>query len=200
MSCGDWNRYSDDNEIKASQKRDVKYITNHPRFSGAEMVENDMSLVHLKKDFKLDSHLDTICLPEFINDREGNYDKFDCTVMGWGKEKFEERGPQNVLKQVSLPIVDNPLCQAYLRRTRLRQTFSLHESFLCAGGERGADACTGDGGGPLVCTDKKDTDRYALCLNLHVHKPMISLNICNSFNLYSLENKEISIFLQFKSK
>ena len=174
MSCGDWNRYSDDNEIKASQNRDVKYITNHPRFSGTKRVENDMSLVHLKKDFKLDSHLDTICLPEFINDREGNYDKFDCIVMGWGKEKFEERGPQNVLKQVSLPIVDNPLCQAYLRRTRLGQTFSLHESFLCAGGKRGADACTGDGGGPLVCTDKKDTDRYAFFLKLYFHTSIVS--------------------------
>ena len=179
MTCGDWNRYSDENEIKAHQNRDVKYISNHPRYSGINKVENDMSLLHLKKEFMLDSHLDTISLPEFINDREGNYDKFDCVIMGWGKEKFDERGPQNVLKQVSLEIVDNPLCQAYLQRTRhLSDKFSLHESFLCAGGNVTADkpACIGDGGGSLVCADKKDIDRYAKCgfallqLIYHLHE------------------------------
>ena len=29
--------------------------------------------------------------------------------------------------------------------------FSLPPGWLCAGGEAGKDACSGDGGGPLVC-------------------------------------------------
>lgn len=32
--------------------------------------------------------------------------------------------------------------------------FKLHKSFNCAGGIGGEDACTGDGGGPLVCPTK----------------------------------------------
>ena len=122
-------------------------------------MENDISLLHLTEEFNLDSHLDTVCLPELVDNREDNYDKENCVVMGWGKKAFNVRRPQNVLKQVSLPIVDNDVCQNLLRRTRLGPRFDLDESFLCAGGNINADACTGDGGGSLVCPSKKDSDR-----------------------------------------
>ena len=55
------------------------------------------------------------------------------------------------MKKIELPVVPNAVCQEKLRTTRLRNTFRLHESFICAGGEVGRDTCKGDGGSPLVC-------------------------------------------------
>jgi len=161
VRCGEWNRY-EDSEHRRHQDRNVKYISNHPRYSGVVRLENDVSLLHLTEEFNLDPHLDTICLPELIDNREDNYDKEKCVAMGWGKTTFNANRPQNILKQVTLPILDNDVCQNLLRKTRLGPRFDLDETFICAGGKKGADACRGDGGGSLVCPHKKDGDKFVL--------------------------------------
>lgn len=48
---------------------------------------------------------------------------------------------QTILKKVELPIVPNDECQKRLRNTRLGTYFELDNSFICAGGEKGVDAC-----------------------------------------------------------
>lgn len=55
-----------------------------------------------------------------------------------------------ILKKLELPIVKRDTCEYALKRTRLGRYFRLHDSFVCAGGEK-ADTCKGDGGSPLVC-------------------------------------------------
>lgn len=49
---------------------------------------------------------------------------------------------QHILKKIELPIVPIPQCQALFRQTALGKTYIIHESFICAGGEKGKDACT----------------------------------------------------------
>ena len=157
-----------ENELKLHQERFVKSISIHPRYSGTPegsaslWLHNDFALLHMTVEFKLDEHLDTICLPEFPNERESNYQKTGCVVTGWGKDAFNGNY-QRAMKQIELPIVDNGLCQKQFRQTdRLSNDFQLHDSFICAGGEEGKDACTGDGGGPLVCPSLYDDDTYVL--------------------------------------
>merc|ERR1711915_184936 len=62
--------------------------------------------------------------------------------------------------EIDLPIVNNYECQDKLRQTRLGQKYKLHDSFICAGGVNGKDACKGDGGSPLVCPSKYDPNTY----------------------------------------
>lgn len=56
------------------------------------------------------------------------------------------------MKEIDLPVLDGPTCQARYAATRLGATFVFNQqSFICAGGEVGRDACTGDGGAALAC-------------------------------------------------
>ena len=137
----------------------VESISIHPRYSGPKRVHFDVALLHMIEDFNLEKNIDTICLPEFPDRTEGNYDSQDCHIMGWGVDTFESQQYSVILKQAKLPIVQNNQCQNLLRNTRLSNTFKLHGSFLCAGGGK-QDACKGDGGGPLICSDSRDSNRY----------------------------------------
>ena len=66
----------------------------------------------------------------------------------------------STLKQVELPILNNSDCNKALQASRLGEKFTLHKSMLCAGGEHAEDTCKGDGGGPLVCPSKDDSNSF----------------------------------------
>ena len=61
------------------------------------------------------------------------YGETGCYVMGWGTKRFQQKLYQVMMRKVELPIVRNPECQRLLRKTRLPNTFKLHDSFICAG-------------------------------------------------------------------
>lgn len=109
---------------------------------------NDIALVFLDAPVMLNEGIQTVCLPP----PNARFDHQRCIVSGWGKDVFGKEGTyQAILKKIDLPIVPNNVCQDSLRSTRLGPKFVLHNSFICAGGEAGKDACKGDGGSPLVC-------------------------------------------------
>ena len=102
----------------------------------------------------LQAHIDTLCLPD------DDFSPQECVVTGWGRSAFQSGDMQAVLKSITLPVVDDSACQDALRRTRLGERFVLDESFMCAGGRQGKDACTGDGGSALACEDPLQPGRY----------------------------------------
>lgn len=169
MRCGEWD-VGADIELNVPQDRFVESISRHPnRQSKSEaerlILKNNIALLHLKKEFKLGEHLNTVCLPERPLDRDNNYEKSNCVAMGWGKraeDDADQRGFQRLMKEVNgLNIPDNDECQRLLKaNTGLGgiRNWELDSSALCALGEPGVDTCEGDGGGPLVCPDPNSTE------------------------------------------
>ncbi|KAG7160166.1 phenoloxidase-activating factor 2-like [Homarus americanus] len=156
VRLGEWN-LEDTTEPVAYQEIPVRLKLNHPNYSAIN-VEYDVSLLILQFPAMLGPTIDTICLPT----PGQNFDGLRCRSSGWGKDSFGAEGKFNqIMKNIDLPVVSHNDCQNALRKTnRLGSDFNLHQSFMCAGGEQDKDACTGDGGSPLVCPSPEDPSRY----------------------------------------
>ncbi|XP_055945727.1 uncharacterized protein LOC129976271 [Argiope bruennichi] len=147
VRLGDWDVHRDDEFYPYIEKYVVEVVV-HPDFYPGNL-QNDLALLRLESpvDPSL-PHISPACLPE-LNEK---FDNLRCWVTGWGKNAFGEQGEyQSVLKEVDVPILSQRDCEHRLKQTRLGRSYQLHPGFLCAGGEPGKDACTGDGGSPLVC-------------------------------------------------
>lgn len=140
VRVGEWNAANLNEPIPAEDIGIVNVFI-HPNFNSANL-QNDVAILQLAKTISLNdkSTVGTICLPDanMVNNRQL------CYVAGWGKDAFGATGAyQAIQRKVDLRLVTNGVCQASLRRTRLGSAFQLDgNSFLCAGGENGKDACT----------------------------------------------------------
>lgn len=146
VRAGEWDTRSD-SEVLPSQDSKVKEIYVHDRYNKHHHF--DVALLVLEKPFRAAENVQTVCLPPpGVRPETGS----ECITGGWGKDRFGKMGVyQQILKRVSLPIVESGKCQQALRKTRLGPNYKLHNTFLCAGGKQDADVCSGDGGAALVC-------------------------------------------------
>jgi len=148
VRCGEWDTQGDHEPLN-HQDRNAQTVIIHPGFN-KKNLNNDVAVIVMQEEFILSHHVGTMCLPNQDDYSNINWEK--CVATGWGKDEWGKEGSyQVVMKQIELDMVDPITCQNDLRTTRLGEYFKLHESFACAGGKEGEDACTGDGGGPLVC-------------------------------------------------
>lgn len=144
---GEWNTQTEI-EICPVVEKKVKQVIRHEDFDDNGKFHNDLALFVLKEEFKMTAFINTVCLPPPAL----NFDSENCIAVGWGKDKFGEEGiRQVILKKLILPVVSKAKCQSQLRKTVLGGDYLVHNKTLCAGGEKGVDVCSGDGGSPLMC-------------------------------------------------
>ncbi|XP_031843061.1 inactive CLIP domain-containing serine protease A3 isoform X2 [Nomia melanderi] len=148
VRLGEWDGQST-NEPYPYQEYLTQNIVMHPNFNSVNL-QNDVAVITLSGTVPISSspNINTACFPSSMPVAGTR-----CWVSGWGKDAFGMNGQyQSIMKEVDVPIVSQTTCEVSLRQTRLGQYYNLDKySFLCAGGETGKDACTGDGGSPLVC-------------------------------------------------
>jgi len=146
-------------EIQSHEEYTVTRILKHPQMS-LTRLNNDIALLYVDRDINLNHpYVNTACLPSCDNQFDYQFSNgtgVRCYVAGWGKDE-SDGSFQFIPKKVDLPLVNNQQCEASLKAALNAQKpgagdrFRLHPSEICAGAEVGKDACTGDGGSPLVC-------------------------------------------------
>ena len=113
---------------------------------------HDIGVIKLKNLINFDSfdanRVAKVCLP--VKGEEPLAEQ--CVVLGWGIT--ENNTASNVLKQATIPILDESVCS--------KQGHYNKDELLCAGYEQGdKDSCQGDSGGPLICPMKSDPKQWA---------------------------------------
>ncbi|KAI4467353.1 tryptase-related [Holotrichia oblita] len=136
-------------------------ITLHPSFN-AQTLMNDIAVITLASPVTLGptTGINVACLPSTGQSFVGQ----SCLVAGWGQTAFGANdAPTTPQKQVTVPIVDYNTCRASMAQPSLLGTFVDRyldpAGEICAGGTAQLDACTQDGGSPLMCFDAT-TRRY----------------------------------------
>lgn len=159
VRAGHWSDTLSATEMPTHQDRAVKEVIMHDKFN-RESSRNDIALLIMDKEVEIMGSVNTVCLPPiglvFDNPR--------CYVSGWGKAEMNISAGlhMHTLKRIDLATVANIECESQLRATRLRSTFKLHTSFICAGGHEDKGDCVSDDfdGSPLVCPIFGTLDRY----------------------------------------
>lgn len=153
--AGEWDTQTN-RESFPFVESNVASIVRHEKYNKWKRI-NNIALLFLETPIERSKHINTICLPP----PNMNFDSSRCFVTGFGQDKFGDEGThQPILKKIEMLVVEKQRCQEMFRKTRLGQTFELHESVICAGGEAGKDVCTGDGGSPLVCPVPGNEGQY----------------------------------------
>ncbi|KAI4459235.1 hypothetical protein MML48_6g00020129 [Holotrichia oblita] len=120
----------------------------HPNYD-SYTKHNDIAVIPLKEKVQFTDYIKAICLSRTTT----NASHF--TVSGWGRT---ESGFNSKVKlKVDIPKANRTLCEQQYRTLGIL----ISDKQVCAGGERGNDACTGDSGGPLMAMNDLGTAWYA---------------------------------------
>ena len=131
---------------KSKHAETIKVLTTYIHHNhNSNTLDNDIALLKMSS-YTATENICMVCLPARGSTRKPGQ---KCTVTGYGY--VSETGPIALrVREAQVPIVDEKDCSQAINAVT-EKLFILPTSSFCAGGEHGADACQGDGGGPLVC-------------------------------------------------
>ncbi|GBN63611.1 Serine proteinase stubble [Araneus ventricosus] len=130
-----------DYDFKDSQKPrllQAKSIVRFPEYL-SDRFHTDIAVIELEQSVQWESGVKAAWLPHpNLRLVAGTV----VSVYGWGRLMYGGDRPR-LLQSVELPVIENHICQ---------KKFITHieSSMICAGGQKGQDACTGDSGSGLV--------------------------------------------------
>jgi len=131
----------------AGERFAVTQIIIHPDF-GFSNTDSDIALLHLDGQ----SVQETISI-EAPDETILEENRVFATVTGWGRNSVYSFDGSSVLRQVSLPIVSNEICNGPDAHDG-----EVTANMLCAGfADSSKTACHGDSGGPLMVRNTEDT-------------------------------------------
>lgn len=121
----------------------VAEIINHPNYN-ANTVDSDIALLRLSR-----AASQTAVSPLSQSNLSLAVPGTNATVTGWGNTSTTGASFPDELRQVTVPLVSNPTCNA-----PNSYNGAITDNMLCAGfAQGGKDSCQGDSGGPLVVPD-----------------------------------------------
>eukprot|EP00095_Tigriopus_kingsejongensis_P004782 maker-scaffold77_size404793-snap-gene-2.14 protein:Tk04782 transcript:maker-scaffold77_size404793-snap-gene-2.14-mRNA-1 annotation:"chymotrypsinogen 2-like" len=116
----------------------VAKIIRHPKFNTFAM-HHDIALLQLQDKVKLSKVLIPACLP---CNRFETYSGWEVWTSGWGIQGYENGSFPTALQYANLTILPDQDCRKYFGR--------IPHGSMCAMGQDGRDACTGDSGGKSI--------------------------------------------------
>ncbi|XP_076262079.1 uncharacterized protein LOC143197460 isoform X2 [Rhynchophorus ferrugineus] len=129
------------------QLRTISRIIVHPGYLDFGFI-NDISLLEMSSSVVFSDYVRPVCLPSSDQHLD---DGRMCTVIGWGQLFEVGRIFPDTLQEVQVPVISTAECR---KRTLFLPLYKITEDMFCAGYERGGrDACLGDSGGPLMCSE-----------------------------------------------
>ncbi|XP_023031140.2 trypsin [Drosophila willistoni] len=136
VAGGDQINQADQNTLEYS----VQEIIGHPDYNKTTL-ENDIAMLFINGYIPWQSRtVRAVSLAE-MPPPEGQI----CLVSGWGK--INKTNETTRLQQAPVPVLNNRTCAAIYLVIAISQ--------MCAGYlQGGIDACKGDSGGPLICSDQ----------------------------------------------
>ncbi|KAH3734749.1 hypothetical protein DPMN_041195 [Dreissena polymorpha] len=120
-------------------------------------VVNDIALIRLNSSIRFNDHVRPVCLPKSpkkipVGTR--------CTVIGWGKQGDSAPDYERRIRQTNLEVTDWHTCKYAIENAEIKVPYQLTDQMFCAGGGLGHDSCSGDSGGPFLCSLDKTRDTW----------------------------------------